>query len=261
MSEQEEETMSTRLIDRTGSAYSYPLLIKHLIRTALFHAPRQEIVYRDIQRYDYVTLAERVGRLANALESLGVVAGDTVAVMDWDSHRFLECFFAIPMMGAVLHTVNFRLSPEQVVHTVNHAEDDVILVHVDFLPLVEKLRSEMKTVKKIVVLSDTGVVPGTCLEISGEYEKLIKIHPTRQEFPDFDENSMATTFYTTGTTGLPKGVYFSHRQLMIHTLSAMGSLAGHAAQGASLPRTCICLSLRCSMYTPGGSLMSPHFLG
>ena len=92
---------------------TYRLLIKELLRTALTHQPEQEIVYRDQLRYSYRAFAERVGRLADALHGLGIGPGDTVAVMDWDSHRYLECFFAIPMMGAVLQTVNVRLTPEQ----------------------------------------------------------------------------------------------------------------------------------------------------
>ncbi len=222
--------MPTKLIDKTPSAYEYPLLIKNILKTPLIHAPQQEIVYGD-KRYNYVTLADRIGRLANLLESIGVTAGSTVAMMDWDSNRYLECFYAVPMMGAILHTVNIRLSPEQLLYTINHAEDDVILVNADFLPVVESLRKEMKTVKKIVVLTDTGAVPATGLEIAGEYEQLLAKQSGKYDFPDFDENSKATTFYTTGTTGLPKGVYFSHRQLVLHTLASMGSMAGVACQG------------------------------
>ena len=102
------------LIDVTPSAYSYPLLIKQLLYTPLCNAPDQEIVYRDLKRLTYRELSERIGRLASGLSRLGVKHGNTVAMMDWDSHRYLECFFAVPMMGAVLQTVNIRLSPEQV---------------------------------------------------------------------------------------------------------------------------------------------------
>ncbi len=217
--------MATKLIDRTPSAYDYPLLIKHILHTPLRCSPGNEIVYRDVKRYNYVTLYKRIGQLANVLENLGIKAGDTVGVMDYDSHRYLECFFAVPMTGAILHTVNWRLSPEQILYTVNHAEEDALLVHSDFLPLVEKLRGAMKTVKKIIVLCDQGPVPETSLEVAGEYEALVDESPSDYDFPDFDENSRATTFYTTGTTGSPKGVYFSHRQLVLHTL---GCLAGGA---------------------------------
>src|ERR1700758_5003991 len=106
--------MSTLPIQRTPSAYDYPLLIKHLLHTPLATAPEQEIVYRDVKRYPYRQLRQRIGQLANGLTELGVRPGDTVAVMDWDSHRYLECYFAVPMMGVVLQTVNIRLSPEQI---------------------------------------------------------------------------------------------------------------------------------------------------
>ena len=161
---------------------------------------------------------------------MGIKAGDTIGVLDWDSHRYLECFFAVPMMGAVLHTVNVRLSPEQVLYTINHAEDDMLLVHSDFLPLVEKLRGAMKTVKSIIVLTDHGPAPETSFEVAGEYEALLEKKPGDYDFPDFNENSKATTFYTTGTTGAPKGVCFSHRQLVLHTLATAAS-AGQACQG------------------------------
>ncbi len=223
--------MSTKLIDKTPSAYSYPLIIKHLLRTPLIYAPGQEIVYRDIKRYDYATLKERIGKLANVLQSLGIRPGDTVGVMDWDSHRYLECFFAVPMMGAILHTVNIRLSADQILYTINHAEDDVLLVHTDFLPVLDIIKDQIKTVKKIIVLADAGAIPATGLDISGEYESLLEKQLSAYEFPDFDENTKATTFYTTGTTGFPKGVYFSHRQLVLHTLSVTGTLAAHANQG------------------------------
>ncbi|MGD0399009.1 MAG: fatty acid--CoA ligase [Syntrophobacteraceae bacterium] len=222
--------MATKLIDRTPSAYEYPLLIKHILKTPLAHAPKQEIVYANVKRYDYVTLYKRIGQLANVLEKMGVKAGDTVGVMDWDSHRYLECLFAIPMMGAIIHTVNVRLSPEQILYTINHAEDDALLVHADFLPLVEKLRGSMKTVKNIIILTDQGPVPETSFEAAGEYEALLKKSPVDYDFPDFNENSRATTFYTTGTTGAPKGVYFSHRQLVLHTLALAASQA-QAGQG------------------------------
>ncbi len=182
-------------------------------------------------RYDYRTLGARVGKLANLLTSLGVKPGDTIGVMDWDSHRYLECYYAVPMMGAILHTINIRLSPDQLLYTINHAADDVLLVHADFLSVLESIRGELTTVKKIIVLSDAGAVPETGMETVGEYEALIAKSPEGYDFPDFDENTKATTFYTTGTTGLPKGVYFSHRQIVLHTLSVMGSMAGHASQG------------------------------
>ncbi len=218
--------MSTKPIDRTPSAYSYPLLIKNLLRNPVRQFSDQAIVYSDFKRQTYRDLGERVGRLASGLTRLGVRPGDTVAVMDWDSHRYLECFFAVPMLGAVLHTVNVRLSPEQILYTINHAEDDVILVNTEFLPILEAIRDRIEPVKKLVLLDDTGQTPATALDIAAEYETLLASGDPDHRFPDFSEDARATTFYTTGTTGLPKGVYFSHRQLVLHTFGVMSALAG-----------------------------------
>ena len=222
--------MPDALISRTPSAYDYPLLIKNLLFCPVVDAPDQEIVYRG-HRFTYRDLRQRVARLANALTDLGVKRGDTVAVMDWDSHRYLECFFAVPMIGAVLHTINVRLSPEQVLYTIDHAEDDVLLVNSEFLPILEQIRGRMDTVKNFVLLNDEPVVPESHIPFSGEYEALLAAASDQFNFADFDENTRATTFYTTGTTGMPKGVYFSHRQLVLHTMGVMSVLASSVDHG------------------------------
>lgn len=219
--------MPVKIIEKTKSAYQYPLLIKQLLKSALIHSPDQEIVYKDKIRYNYTTLSKRIARLANALGDLGVQQGDTVAVMDWDSHRYLECFFAVPMIGAVLHTINIRLSPEQLIYTINHAKDDIILVNSEFLPMLETVKDQLVSVKKIIILSDEKGPFKTSLKTDGEYEAMIDICSDSYEYPDFDENAMATCFYTTGTTGLPKGVYFSHRQIVLHTYGLMSGLCSY----------------------------------
>ncbi|MFV8572524.1 fatty acid--CoA ligase [Marinobacter sp.] len=208
----------TKLLPSAENAYEYPLLIKSLLLSGKRYSPNREIVYSDIFRYDYATLNERIARLANALEKAGIGAGDTVAVMDWDSHRYLEAYFAVPMIGAVLHHVNIRLSPEQIIYTMNHAEDDILLIHDDFLPMVEQVAPQLNTVRDFIQLTDGPTAASTTLNVVGEYESMLAEASTEYDFPDFDENSIATTFYTTGTTGNPKGVYFSHRQLVLHTL-------------------------------------------
>jgi fatty-acyl-CoA synthase len=223
--------MPVKCIPRTPSAYGFPLLIKNILPAPLTYFPEQKIVYRNKMTYTYMEMNRRVQRLANALENLGVRQGDTVAVMDWDSHRYLECFFAVPMMGAVLHTINIRLSPDQLVYTINHAGDDIILVNADFLPLLAAVKDRMKTVKQIVLLTDGENGPESSLEWVGEYEDLLAAASPAYDFPDFDENAMATTFYTTGTTGKPKGVYFSHRQLVLHTYGLMSGLCVGDARG------------------------------
>jgi len=224
--------MSVNIVARTPSAHGYPLLIKHLLEAPLVDAPEREIVYKGQLRFTYRQFRERVHRLAGALTTLGVKPGDTVAVLDWDSHRYLECFFAVPMLGAVLHTVNVRLTPEQILFTITHAEDDVILVHRDFLPILEAIKGRIDTVRRFVLLADDDApAGGGAIDLAGEYEALLKAAAPRFDFPDFDENARATTFYTTGTTGLPKGVYFSHRQLVLHTITAMAALGTPRAQG------------------------------
>ncbi len=209
----------------TTSANSCPLVVKHLLDIGLRRAPDQEIVYAD-RRLSYREFGSRVRKLASGLASLGVKRGDTVAVMDWDTHRYLECFFAVPMMGAVLHTVNVRLSPEQILYTINHARDDVILVNAEFVPVLEQIWSRVDAGKRLVLLDDGDKGPATSLEFVAEYEDLVDAAHGGFEFPEGDENARATTFYTTGTTGLPKGVFFSHRQLVLHTFAVRDALAG-----------------------------------
>jgi fatty-acyl-CoA synthase len=215
-------------IYQPGESYQYPLVIKKLLKTPLIYSPDREIVYSDKSRYTYRTLYERINRLANGLESLKVMQGDTLAIFDYDSHRYLECFFAIPMIGAVMQTVNWRLSTDQILYTIQHAEAKFIIIHSDFLPIIESIRNKLDTVKKIIVIEEEGERPDTWLRPDTEYEELLQTASPDYNFPDLDENTKATTFYTTGTTGDPKGVYFTHRQLVLHTLSvAVASAAYH----------------------------------
>jgi len=203
---------------QSGENYNYPLIIKKLLKTPLIYSPDQEIVYDDKNRYTYRTLNERINRLASGLKKLGVAKGDIVAVFDYDSHRYLECFFGIPMMGAVLQTINWRLSGEQILYTLNHAEAKVIIIHADFLPILENIRDKLETVQKFVIIDEDDDAADSKSKGDTAYEQLVQSGSTAYAFPDLDENTKATTFYTTGTTGNPKGVYFSHRQLMLHTL-------------------------------------------
>jgi len=222
--------MLSNLIDHTPSAYSYPLLIKHLLHTPLAVAPEQEIVYRDKIRYNYWTLRHRIGQLASGLSALGAKRGDTVAMMDWDSHRYLESYFAVPMMGAVLMTVNVRLAPEQIAYTLNHSGANILLVNANFLPVLDQIKGQLESVNRFILIDDTDSVP-TPPGFSDAYEAMLAAGSPDFVFEEFDENTRATTFYTTGTTGLPKGVYFSHRQLVLLALSVAAALGCAGSQG------------------------------
>lgn len=208
----------TRLIPSTASAYAPPLLIKSILEQSLHYEPDNEIIYRDQHRMTYREFNKRVARLANALQAIGIEAGDMVGVLEFDSHRYLELYFAVPMIGAVLHTINYRLSPEQIAYTMNHAEDKVVFCHETLLPVVAGINPKLETVEKYILLKDSNRIPEVDFDLADEYESLLSRQEDTCRFPDFDENTMATLFYTTGTTGKPKGVYFSHRQLVLHTL-------------------------------------------
>ncbi len=201
---------------------NHQLLIKNILQAPVVYNPDQEIVYKGQKRFTYAQFHARIKKLANALTAIGVKKGDTVAVMDYDSNRYLECYFAVPMIGAILHTINIRLSPEQMLYTIEHAEDDVILVHHDFLPLFDQIKGRISGVHTYITLHE---------DENCEYEQMLDAQSDQFTFEDFDENTIATTFYTTGTTGMPKGVYFSHRQLVLHTLGEIAALSTPKEQG------------------------------
>src|SRR5271157_6207240 len=227
----EEATVTGRLIQTASSAYQFPLLFKHLWNTPLLQARDQQVVYRDAKRFTYVEIWERINRLASALAAIGVQPGDTVGVLDWDSNRFLEAFFAIPMMGAIMQTVNVRLAPEQILYTIDHAGSTTLLVNDEFVGLVKELKPQLPNLKRLVVMSDRSSPETGGLSFVGEYESLLAAASPHYDFPDFDEHSQATTFYTTGTTGLPKGVFYSHRQLVLHTLAELAFFGIAGKQG------------------------------
>ncbi len=205
------------------------LTIGSMLHAGLTAAPEQRIVHSDVVDMSYAQFGARVHRLASALAALGLGQGAVVAVMDYDSHRYLECFFAVPMLGATLHTINVRLSPEQVLFTITHAEDDAILVHEDFLPLVMPLLPRITRPVRLIVLTDRGAtVPEG---FTGEYEGLLAAGDAGHSFPDLAETTRATLFYTTGTTGDPKGVSYSHRQLVLHSLAVIACFAPVPGRG------------------------------
>lgn len=213
-------------------AYAYPLLLRHLLANVAGQTSA-EIVSAG-RRFSYGMFVDRVTRLATLLTRRGVRAGDTVAVMDWDSHRYLECYFAIPMMGAVLQTVNVRLSPAQIAYTLRDADASVLLYHADFAPMWEELQPTLPGIGQAILLADDAE-PDT-------YEALIEATTPSFFFEDFDENAIATTFHTTGTTGDPKQVFFSHRQIVLHTLAFAATL-GVQPDGQGIGRTGVYMPL------------------
>ncbi len=198
------------------------LLIGQLLAAPAGHNPDQTIHDGFGNHHTYRQFHTRVRKLAAGLLNLGLGQGSTIAVMDWDSPRYLECFFAVPMLGATLHTINIRLSPEQVLYTINHAEDDAVLCHVDFLPLLLPLLPKVHRPLRLILMADEPcAVPQG---FDAEYEKLLADQRPDVSFPELPEDTRATLFYTTGTTGDPKGVSYSHRQLVLHTLALAAGL-------------------------------------
>lgn len=220
--------MPLRFAEAAAEAYQFPLTIRHLLDGVLSRASDQQIIYRNQAAFTYREFVDRVARLAGMLDGVGAKHGTTVAVMDWDSHRYLEAFFAVPMMGAVLQTVNVRLPTPQIAYTLSHAKAEVLLVHRDFFPILETLLPDLPDIKAVIAILDGSSedLPHWAI---GEYESLSFAASSDYPFEDFDENAVATTFYTTGTTGNPKGVCFTHRQLVLHTLASTGPFGASTA--------------------------------
>ncbi|HXZ51147.1 MAG TPA: 3-(methylthio)propionyl-CoA ligase [Burkholderiales bacterium] len=208
-----------------GLMMDVPLLIANLIRHADRHHGETEIVSKtvegDIHRYNYRAAHKRARRLAKALEALGVKAGERVATLAWNGYRHFEVYYAVAGSGAVIHTINPRLFPEQIVYIAGHAEDKAVFFDLTFLPLVEKLAPQLKTVKSFVLMTDRAHMPKQSA-IPGLlcYEELIDAQDDRYEWPSFDERTAACLCYTSGTTGNPKGALYSHRSTMLHAYAA-----------------------------------------
>ncbi len=224
-----------------GQMMEQPLLISSIIEFAARHFGNSEIVSRrvegDLHRYTYRECHQRAKRLANALQALGVRAGDRVATLAWNGYRHLEAYYAVSGSGAVLHTINPRLHPEQVAYIANHAEDQVLLFDLTFLPLVEAIAPHCKTVRAWVLMADRDRLPAhTAIPGLRSYEDLIDAHSDDYAWPQFDENAACTLCYTSGTTGNPKGALYSHRSTVLHAYaSAMPSALNVSARDTVLP--------------------------
>ena len=211
-----------------GQMMQQPLLISSLITHAEKHHGEQEVVSRrvegDIHRCTYKEVASRSRRVANALAALGVPAGERVASLAWNGYRHMELYFGVSGTGAVLHTVNPRLHPDQIVYIADHAEDQVMFFDMTFLPLILAVAGRSKTIKHWVALTSREHMPATdvAAKIPGLlcYEELLAGHSEQYEWPTFDENTASSLCYTSGTTGNPKGVLYSHRSTVLHTMTA-----------------------------------------
>jgi len=204
-----------------GLMQEYPLTVTQLIGRAERLFGRATIVSRGssgMHRYTYADAARRVCRVANVLKRLGVEAGDRVGTFAWNTHRHFELYLAIPSYGAVLHTINIRLFAEQISYIINHAEDVVLFVDDSLLATLEPLAEQLHLVRAFVVMGD-GPLPASTLAPLYSYEELLGNEPESFPFPSLDENSAAGMCYTSGTTGNPKGVLYSHRALYLQSIA------------------------------------------
>jgi acyl-CoA synthetase (AMP-forming)/AMP-acid ligase II len=208
-----------------GQMMQQPLLISSLLTHAERHHGEREIVSRrvegDIHRTTYRELGRRARRLANALQALGIGFGDRVATLAWNGYRHLELYYAVSGSGAVLHTLNPRLHPDQVTWIADHAEDQVLFFDLSFLPLIEAIAPRVKTIKAFVVMTDRARLPAqSAIPNLLCYEDLVDAQGDDFQWPVFDEQTASSLCYTSGTTGHPKGVLYSHRSTMLHTFAA-----------------------------------------
>ncbi|MDK2778482.1 MAG: long-chain-fatty-acid--CoA ligase [Pseudomonadota bacterium] len=223
-----------------GQMMDRPLLISGLLEHAETTHPGTEIVSRrcegDIHRYTMKEAAGRARRIANLLHRFGIEQGERIATLAWNGYRHYELYFGVSGYGAVLHTINPRLFADQLVYIINHAKDRWIFVDLTFVPLLESIREQIPQVEGFVVLCDEAHMPDTSLPNVHCYETLLAQEPDEFVWPEFDERCAASMCYTSGTTGNPKGVLYSHRSTVIHAMSSIGQeMLGLASTSCFLP--------------------------
>ena len=223
-----------------GLMMNMPLLISSLIRHASDHHGDTEIVSRltegGIHRYTYTDAHQRSRQLANALIKLGIKPSDRIGTLAWNSFRHMETYFAVSGMGAVLHTINPRLFPEQIAYIVNHADDQYVFFDITFAPLIDGIAPHCKNVKGWVAMTDRAHMPSMKTVGVLCYEELVAAQSDQYEWPTFDENTASSLCYTSGTTGNPKGVLYSHRTTILHSYAiALPDVMNLSARDVILP--------------------------
>ena len=223
-----------------GNMQDGQLLISGLIEHAEIYHTDTEIVSRTVEgpihRYTLKDAANRSRKLANALGKLGLQQGDIVGTLAWNTFRHFELYFGVSGIGCVVNTVNPRLFPEQLTYIINHAANKYLFVDLTFVPLVESISDSLEGIKGIIVLTDKENMPETELKNVICYEELIADEPTEYDWPVFDENTASSLCYTSGTTGNPKGVLYSHRSTLLHTwIGSSGNVGKVSSSSVILP--------------------------
>ena len=223
-----------------GLMMDTPLLISSLMEHAEKNFPEQEIVSvvadSPDHRYTFLDAFRRTRQLANALQSLGIELGDRVGTLAWNDHRHFELYYAISCSGAICHTVNPRLFPEQLVYIINHAEDRVMFCDPMFVPLLENIQDQLEFIEHVIVLTSKEHMPSSSLSNLLCYETLIAGESSEYEWPKFDEKTASAMCYTSGTTGNPKGVLYNHRSTILHAYAAaLPDVFGISASDSILP--------------------------
>ncbi|MUK88730.1 long-chain-fatty-acid--CoA ligase [Ornithinibacillus sp. L9] len=217
-----------------------PLTVGSILEHAEKFFPKKEVIsqtHDKLHRVNYGEIGQRTRRLMSVLHELGIQNGDRVGTLAWNHHRHLEIYFAAPGMGAVLHTINIRLSPEHIIYIINHAEDKVLFIDEDILPLIEKIKDHLTTVEAFVVMTDKAELPESNLTPLYSYEEILTTgDPTYEFISDIDENEPAGMCYTSATTGNPKGVVYSHRGIVLHSYAlGLADTAAISESDVSMP--------------------------
>jgi fatty-acyl-CoA synthase len=200
----------------------FPLTLTHVLLRARRYFPDREVVSRapdgTLHRHSWAQVYGRAAKLAHALRRLGVTQGDRVGTLAWNQNRHLEAYFAVPMMGAIVHTLNLRLHPTELAYIARHAEDKVIIADASLAPLLEQFAGQVPSLRHVVIMPDTGKVE-TGIPHKLDYEALLEPEAAEYDWPHLDENAACTLCYTSGTTGNPKGVLYSHRSSVLHAMT------------------------------------------